>query len=213
MQSMPPEVYSCLEFLIGADTVAKFKSGEAMPPQEIGEVMRECFEKNIQTNMPPSGGGQGMPPGAGGPGGCTSPEECQAYCQSNPEACAGFGPPRGSPMGAPPEGMPPCEGEGCGQPPAGDASSQYQQQYQEQQQSGPGPEAYGAPPEGMRDTLPPEGMMPPGDGSFGPPPGTSGPPEGQSFGPPSGEQGPPPEASAPPQSTEPSEPTAPSSGE
>ncbi|MBI1961636.1 MAG: hypothetical protein HYS45_02955 [Parcubacteria group bacterium] len=210
MQSMPPEVYSCLESLIGADTMAKFKSGEAMPPQEIGDVMRECFEKNMQSNMPPAGGGQGMPQGAGGPGGCRSPEECQAYCQSNPEACAGFGPPGGSPRGTPPGGVPPCEGEGCGQPPAGDAGSQYQQ-YHEQQQFGPGPEAYGTPPEGMRDTLPPEGMMPPGGESFGPP-------EGQSFGPPSGESGPPPEASAPPQSTEPSEPapsepTAPPAGE
>ena len=191
MQRMPPEVYSCLESLIGADTVAKFKSGEAMPPQEIGDVMRECFEKNMQANMPPSDGVQGMPPGGGGPGGCRSPEECQAYCQSNPEACAGFGPPQGSPMAAPSEGMPPCEGEECGQPPSGDVGSQYQQ-YQGQQQFGPGAEAYGAPPEGMRDMAPPEGMMPPADGSFGPPPGTSGPPEGESFGPPSGEQGPPP---------------------
>lgn len=39
----------------------------------------------------PSGGGAsgGMPPGFSGPGGCTTPEECQAYCSANPSECEG----------------------------------------------------------------------------------------------------------------------------
>lgn len=32
-----------------------------------------------------------------GPGGCSTAEECQAYCAANPEACQGFAPPGGGP--------------------------------------------------------------------------------------------------------------------
>ncbi|MEK7114369.1 MAG: hypothetical protein AAB850_02355 [Patescibacteria group bacterium] len=44
-----------------------------------------------------SGGApRGLPPGEyRGPGGCSSEEECQAYCMANPEACQGFAPPSG----------------------------------------------------------------------------------------------------------------------
>ncbi len=131
MQEIPPEVYSCLESAVGAETMAKFKNGEAMPPRDIGDKMRVCFEQNIKPPRPGEPGeGGSMPPGPGGtegavpgnfaprttgPGGCTSPEECQNYCESNPEACKNFQPPAppmqgGSPM--------PCQGENCPPPPS-----------------------------------------------------------------------------------------------
>ncbi|PIS13438.1 MAG: hypothetical protein COT67_01730 [Candidatus Tagabacteria bacterium CG09_land_8_20_14_0_10_41_14] len=63
MQEMPPEVYQCLENLVGADTMVKFKNGEAMPPKEIGDLMRECFEQNIPQILPPCEGEEcGLPP-------------------------------------------------------------------------------------------------------------------------------------------------------
>lgn len=96
MQKMPPEVYSCLEETVGADTMAKFKNGEAMPGQEIGDQMRVCFEKNMPRQEPGAPGEGGamppgnMAPGTTGPGGCATPEECQQYCQTNPEECKNF---------------------------------------------------------------------------------------------------------------------------
>ncbi|MDO8590858.1 MAG: hypothetical protein Q7R65_02670 [bacterium] len=40
-----------------------------------------------------AGGGQGF---QGGPGGCKSQEECQAYCMNNPDKCQGTPPPSGT---------------------------------------------------------------------------------------------------------------------
>ncbi|OGF87137.1 hypothetical protein A3B19_01775 [Candidatus Giovannonibacteria bacterium RIFCSPLOWO2_01_FULL_46_32] len=203
MQNMPPEVYSCLESVVGAETMAKFKSGEAMPPREIGDKMRECFEKNMPQgqegrgapgSMPPEGGGPGnMPPGGGvsgpgmtGPGGCTSPEECKRYCESNPDACRNFQPPA-QPMqgGAPVSGFNPmpCEGENCPPPPEGYQQYQYQLPLQPMQ---PGtqisPEGFSQPPEGYSFPPPPtqEGTQ----GIYNPPAEMSQPIEQQQFIPP-----------------------------
>jgi len=43
-----------------------------------------------------------------GPGGCSTAEECQAYCQANPEECYGVAPPGGGPeyQTKPPESLP-----------------------------------------------------------------------------------------------------------
>ncbi|MDP3244930.1 MAG: hypothetical protein Q8M83_04725 [bacterium] len=137
MQSMPSEVYSCLESVVGAETMAKFKNGEAMPPQEIGDKMKNCFEKNMPQrpeNMPPDGEGRGMAPGTTGPGGCANPEECQKYCENNPEQCQNFqtppvqfAPGTGSDQERPGQYQPPssgsgaslvpCEGDNCQPPP------------------------------------------------------------------------------------------------
>lgn len=61
MQNMPPEVYSCLESAVGVETMAKFKSGEAMPSRDIGDKMKGCFEKNM-PQMPPRGVQPGQQP-------------------------------------------------------------------------------------------------------------------------------------------------------
>ena len=102
----PPEVIECLTGALGSETIEKLKAGAAMPSRDIGDKMRECFEKI----RPLSGQGQGGPaggspsgfgggvPGAGfsGPGGCKTPEECTTYCQVNPKECQNFMPPQGS---------------------------------------------------------------------------------------------------------------------
>ncbi len=158
MQNIPPEVYSCLESAVGSETMAKFKTGDVMPSKEMGDKMQTCFEQNMKQrepggpgeggSMPPGGGAPGnFAPGTTGPGGCASPEECQNYCQTNPEACANYQqsaqpmpgnapmpgtgpaqceggncpPPPGMPGGPGSGPMPPCEGENC--PPPG--SEQY----------------------------------------------------------------------------------------
>ncbi len=89
LNQAPQEVIDCLQEKIGVDMLEKMKSG-VMPPREIGDQMRECFEKM----GPPRGQeGQGMmQPGQPGPGGCKTPEECKSYCESNPEDCKNFQP-------------------------------------------------------------------------------------------------------------------------
>jgi len=132
LQQAPSAVLDCFNSEIGTDTMEKFKSGKAMPPREIGDKMRRCFEKMDSSEpgnkgepgaggmIPPAGqtgpgqkfqpapgstnpGGQTLPQQAG-PGGCKGPEECQAYCKSNPDECQNFQPKQGE--GAPPQGQP-----------------------------------------------------------------------------------------------------------
>ncbi len=121
LQQAPPAVLDCLNSEIGTGLMEKFKSGAAMPPREIGDKMRTCYEK-----MRPSGPeGQGEPdqkfqPGPGtinpggqmmpqqaGPGGCKGPEECQTYCESHPDDCKNFSQPQENREGM----MQPREGE------------------------------------------------------------------------------------------------------
>jgi len=104
--------------------MGKFQSGAAMPPREIGEKMRGCFEKMGPSEpgnqgepgaggmIPPAGqagpgtinpGGQTMPQQAG-PGGCKGPEECKSYCESHPDECKNFQPKQGE--GMPSQGQP-----------------------------------------------------------------------------------------------------------
>lgn len=122
LQNIPAEVSSCLESSIGAEAVAKFKSGEAMPPKNLGDKMRECFEKYRPQG--PEGNAPGnMAPGTTGPGGCTSPEECQKYCESNPGQCNNSQQPaRPMPSGGPGFGPMPCEGTNCPPPSSGGES-------------------------------------------------------------------------------------------
>jgi len=224
MQNMPPEVYSCLESAVGAEIMAKYKSGEVMPPKEIGDKMGGCFQQNIQQkgiggpgeggSMPPADGSTpgNMAPGTTGPGGCTSPEECRKYCESNQGECENLKSPPlpGSPLpgsgGEPGSGpMPPCEGGNCpSSPPPG--SEQYRPPESGQYPMQPGQQN---PLEG--------GMMPPPSGEPGQPPPP--PPAGGSTAPGSGgemqpgifvppieqapqvEQQPPPSEPAPPTSS------------
>ncbi len=119
LQQAPPAVLDCLNSEIGTGMMEKFKNGAAMPPREIGDKMRTCFEKmgpsdpgsqgkpGAGGSIPPAGqtgpdqkfqsgpgtvnpGDQTMPQQAG-PGGCKGPEECKVYCESHPEECKNSG--------------------------------------------------------------------------------------------------------------------------
>ncbi len=102
--SKPENAETCIDFSV--------KMGDISP--EEAERMRQG-----PTNQIPGGPG-GVPVG---PGGCTNPEECQKYCESNPEACRNFQPPVPSASGGEPGYAPvppiPCEGENCPPPPEG----------------------------------------------------------------------------------------------
>jgi hypothetical protein len=83
LNQAPSEVKDCLNSAFGLEMMEKFKSGAAMPPREIGNQMRQCFEKVMP--MPPQGTQL-----QAGPGGCKTPEECEAYCKNNPDECKNF---------------------------------------------------------------------------------------------------------------------------
>ncbi|KAF0132396.1 MAG: hypothetical protein FD145_1645, partial [Candidatus Saganbacteria bacterium] len=113
LNQAPPEVMDCLNSAFGSDMMEKFKSGSVMPPREIGDQMRQCFEKMGPMGPPPESGAPGeggmMPPaGQFGPGGCKTPDECRAYCETNPEQCQNFQSPV---MPGGPEGPTPSAGE------------------------------------------------------------------------------------------------------
>lgn len=63
MSQAPPKVIECLNASIGAGMMEKLKSGAAMPPREIGDKMRTCFESVM--GAPGVGGDQMGPPGNG----------------------------------------------------------------------------------------------------------------------------------------------------
>ena len=115
LNQAPPEVIDCLNSVIGIEMMEKIKSGSVMPPREIGDQMRQCFEKMGPLGPPPGQEGSVMmPEGQTGPGGCKTPDECQVYCEANPEECKGFQPPAGpggptGPEGQVPGGPPPGE--------------------------------------------------------------------------------------------------------
>ncbi|MBI2278603.1 MAG: hypothetical protein HYU81_00905 [Candidatus Brennerbacteria bacterium] len=108
LRQAPPEVAECLKSTVGEEVLNKLATEGGMPPRDLGEKMRACFEnfrprpsEEFREGGPSQGNFQGPPSfGEGfgesqgafsGPGGCTSPEECRSYCESNPEACANFG--------------------------------------------------------------------------------------------------------------------------
>lgn len=177
LSSAPPGVQECVGNTLGSETFEKLRAGTGAPSEKIGNTIRTCFEQFFANQGPdgfgpggPFGGQSGDHPSEGfvpppgfkdgpgslpvggefrGPGGCTSPEECQAYCQSNPQACQGFGQQRregpGGSEGAPPDFPPqplresfwaPSDGQLPSGFPAGQISpeqlQQLQQQYPEQ---------------------------------------------------------------------------------
>ncbi len=170
--AFPEEAKQCLVDVFGVSDMSELKK----PPTRDQEArLRACVEERMGGPGGEGGGGFG-PPGREfrGPGGCSSPEECQAYCLENPGACQGFGPPgadRPAPFG--PEGEFPGEPgefpgtpgefpggppEGFGMPPedADDMMRQFQNQpptqeeikrlqQQMQQQGGPPPEGFSPP--------------------------------------------------------------------
>lgn len=85
------ELAQCLSEALGPDNVARVKGGQPIFDRGLEGKMRGCFEQ-----FPPGGGGPGDGGFQGGPGGCKSQEECQAYCEANPDACKDFQPPSGA---------------------------------------------------------------------------------------------------------------------
>ncbi len=162
MQNIPAEVNSCLELSVGAEAMAKFKSGEGMPPRDLGDKMRECFEKNMFQR----------PEGSNIPPGDESPENMAPGTNrmpgSGPRPCDGDDcppPPSGPPNGVPGQMFVPpvrCDGPDC---------SQMQ----------PGEQLPGMQP-GQQQL--PEGPMTPGDGGgIMPPQGPAGQPSMPGTGP------------------------------
>lgn len=122
----PPEISECLKATVGAEVLEKLTTSGGMPPRDLGEKMRACFEQLrpsggrppgapgkggegtrpefVEGFGPPLGEGFGPPPGEfqqppsgfTGPGGCTTPEACRSYCELNPAACGSSGPPSGA---------------------------------------------------------------------------------------------------------------------
>ncbi|MBI2670196.1 MAG: hypothetical protein HYX20_03565 [Candidatus Yanofskybacteria bacterium] len=115
LNNAPPEIKDCLKSALGENIINKIQSGELTPGPQIGNQMKSCFDKfppremespadinhrrgeenGPPENMPPEGmPPEGFPPGKQGgfrgPGGCSSPKECQNLCLQNPEKCRDF---------------------------------------------------------------------------------------------------------------------------
>lgn len=81
-----PEILECIKSVAGSENLEKIKAGTFLPTQEIGDQIGACFE---QYMGPP---GKGPPKESMGPGGCSSAEECEAYCSdpAHREECKEF---------------------------------------------------------------------------------------------------------------------------
>ncbi len=106
--NMPADLRECLESQFGKDNLAKIESGKVNDPT-FAEKSKICFDKYGQQNqqgqfVQTGQMGENFQPGQNiiNPGnlqvpqqaglvGCKSPEECQAYCVSNPDKCGGGG--------------------------------------------------------------------------------------------------------------------------
>jgi hypothetical protein len=51
LESAPPEVKQCLRDRLGADALAKMEGDNFLPNQEMGDVMRQCFEEHLPAIM------------------------------------------------------------------------------------------------------------------------------------------------------------------
>ncbi|MDD4874940.1 MAG: hypothetical protein PHI77_00870 [Candidatus Pacebacteria bacterium] len=90
----PAEVLECLISLLGADAVEKMKNGDNIFSKGDEEKMKDCFEKNIHFQETQGDIEDKVPFTVNGPGGCSSIEECQAYCQANPQDCMSYQEPK-----------------------------------------------------------------------------------------------------------------------
>jgi hypothetical protein len=115
-----------------------------MPPPEVIQQMKEAGIMPPENFQPGPGqinpGGQMMPQQSG-PTGCKSKEECDNYCQTNPDAC---------------KNMQPGSGQSSGQMPSPEMMQKMMEMMQQGQQP---PEGMQPPPNG--DFGPPEGQQPP----------------------------------------------------
>ncbi|MFA6097416.1 MAG: hypothetical protein WC788_07365 [Candidatus Paceibacterota bacterium] len=131
----------------------------AQPQQQLPPLPADSQQPSY-----PTGEGENLPIAPTGPGGCSSPEECQVYCTNNPSACQNFAPPpppASSTAPAPDSQTFPSGGsgpypEGGTQPPPGTAPT-YDQ-----------PINYTAPQQPEGYTQPLDNSQPPADGQFMP---------------------------------------------
>ena len=188
LDRMPPEVAQCLENALGSEGFEKMKRGEFQPSGEEGRKVGQCFQIMGGPGQGPGMPGQGEPgmaPGAPmggsfvGPGGCTTPEACKAYCESNPVACQNFQPQGTMPSGQMQPMMPPQGQEsGPSQYPAGTMPPQEGMPLYQTlplNQTMPYDGTMPPPPEGTQPMMQQQQgelqpMMPPPDGTLPPPP-------------------------------------------
>ncbi|MEK7478190.1 MAG: hypothetical protein AAB645_02380 [Patescibacteria group bacterium] len=175
MQSATGKLRECLQSKLGPDL------NSIIPNQETGDAMKSCYEQ-FPSEGYQDGPNQGGP--RGGPGGCQSPQECDAYCKDHQKECANFGGSNQGPRdGQPNIGLPgrwPQNGPGGQGGPGGCQSEQecqaYCQTHQEEcRKFGPGgnqgpniePPRMSPPPDGGRNggTMP---QQPPSDGQMPP---------------------------------------------
>ena len=182
-----------------------------MPPREIGDKMRECFEKFMPKSpagmMAPGAGGMMPPQGMAGPGGCKSTEECKTYCSepAHIEECQKFmgqtqpGPAGSQGIQLPQGSFGPTQMQGPGGCKSPEECKAYCETHLEECKNFQVPNMpAGTMPGTMRgepQQITPPQTMPPG--SAPPPPGTM-PPSGGSIAPPPGEYLPPPGSITPP---------------
>ena len=97
LNQAPQAVLDCLNSQMGSEMLEKLKSGQFMPPKDIGDKMQICFEQGKGEAQPggPGEGGIRPPAGQTGPGGCKTLEECSSYCESNQQECQNFQKPNG----------------------------------------------------------------------------------------------------------------------
>ncbi|MBI2577754.1 MAG: hypothetical protein HYV77_02825, partial [Candidatus Wildermuthbacteria bacterium] len=104
LEESPAEIKECLEAKIGTEILEKIVAGTLMPGQEIGDQVRSCFDEFPNQQRQDGDGRGGFEPANDrareirGPGGCSSPEECQTYCSdpSHNEECGTFKRPDGA---------------------------------------------------------------------------------------------------------------------
>jgi len=77
-----PETLECIKSVVGKENLEKIKAGTFLSTREIGDQIGACFEQYMGTSGegPPEGSPKGPSEGFIGPGDCSSPEECEAYC-------------------------------------------------------------------------------------------------------------------------------------
>ncbi len=83
--SLPPEVLDCLK--ANGISMETLREGPPSP------AAQECFAKmggGFPGQPDEFPGGEGVR-GFGNPAGCSTPEECRALCEKNPDMCRGFG--------------------------------------------------------------------------------------------------------------------------
>lgn len=122
LNTLPPEASQCIKDTIGEEGLQKLQSGEFDQDVDFSSL-EGCFQQ-LQASFGHGHGGPGGPAGSSGgfsgPGGCSSIDECTAYCQTHPQECQQFAPPGGGfPGGGATDGQFPGSGATGGEFPGG----------------------------------------------------------------------------------------------